>query len=252
MILQIFFVPTVSFIRSDNTCFSFQEFCKDFSLQLFKREKRERLRCKLKCRDVEKENSRKIFSFSFFSSSVFTKFSKSIVPKRLDARRSGSYNFDTTTIAIYFDPLNYIRWRRYTKRYIKRSYLRVAALYSSKYGPVIASRLTIRDEALSNALLMRSGVTLIRFCGSFSFRPRQFRWSTRSCSTRCAYVHPTMFLETPVYHRRRYVSPFLHPFTFRIPLYSNLLYLAQFIINIEKKRNNMKWKSLFSLFFFIE
>lgn len=50
-----------------------------------------------------------------------------------------------------------------------------------------------------------------------------------------AYVHPTMFLETPVYHRRRYVSPFLHPFTFRIPLYSNLLYLAQFIINIEKK-----------------
>lgn len=153
-----------------------------------------------------------------------------------NVRRSGSYNFDTTTIAIYFDPLNYIRWRRYTKRYIKRSYLRVAALYSSKYGPVIAPRLTIRDEALSNALLMRSGVTLIRFCGSFSFRPRQFRWSTRSCSTRYAYVHPTMFLEIPVYHRRRYVSPFLHPFTFRIPLYSNLLYLAQFIINIEKKK----------------
>lgn len=64
-------------------------------------------------------------------------------------------------------------------------------------------------------------------------------------------VHPTIFLETPIYHRPRYVSPF-HPFASRVPLYSRRIYHIShnlFARNIEKKNNTNK--SHFSLSFFL-
>lgn len=89
--------------------------------------------------------------------------------------RAGGGNFDITTI--YFDSLNYIRLRRFI-RCIKRSFLRVAAVYSSKYGPVIAPRLTIRDEGFIECLIGAIWSDLD------SFPARQFRRPTRSTRIR--------------------------------------------------------------------
>lgn len=99
-----------------------------------------------------------------------------------------SNNFDTTAIAIYFDPppTNYIPWQRH-----KRTIRRLA-------GTLFVVKIRPRDcdsanncprriyEARSNALLMQSRGTLTRFCNSLCFegdnfgdRPRLLIRSTR-------------------------------------------------------------------------
>lgn len=133
--------------------------------------------------------------------------------------RAGGGNFDITTI--YFDSLNYIRLRRFI-RYIKRSFLRVAAVYSSKYGPVIAPRLTIRDEGFIECLIGAIWSDLD------SFPARQFRRPTRS--TRIRYRSSNDI------SRDSNLSPSTLRFSFpsfcfscSIIFASNLSHLAQFI-----------------------
>lgn len=73
---------------------------------------------------------------------------------------------------------------------------------------MIAPRLTIRDEGFIERLIDAIWTDLwTRFCGSFSFRARQFRWST------LAYTFIQRYFSN-LLHYRRCVSPFLSPLLF--------------------------------------